>query len=239
MKLVKTLLVCLSLSFVVSGAMATSGMASEDAPRLVVSGLGSVDVAPDMAVISIGAEVQNQSARTAMADVGDRLQAMLQRLSVLGVDEADVQTQHIFVRRIDEYDSRGKLILGERAVFEASSALSVRLRDLDRLGDVLDGLMEDGGNMLRGFRLTVQDSAPHVDEARRRAVVEAKRKAQLYADAAGVELGRLIELRESGAGHRPEPVMAEMTMARSGSMPVARGEVTFNASVSMVFALPE
>jgi len=120
--------------------------------------------------------------------------------------------------------------------FEASNIVSLRLRDLEALGPVLDALVSDGANRLDGVSFGLQDPDTAMDEARRLAVVDARRKAALYAEAAGVGLGQVISLSETGAG-MPRPVMMEMAAMRSDAVPIAAGEVGVSASVQMVFAL--
>ncbi len=114
----------------------------------------------------------------------------------------------------------------------------VRVRDLAALGGILDTVIADGANDFNGLRFGLQDPAPLMDEARRRAVDDAMARAALLAGAAGVTLGPVLSIDDQG-GSRPMP-MAEMAMRMSaGAAPVAAGELTLTANVAMVFAIAE
>ncbi|MEO1733453.1 MAG: SIMPL domain-containing protein, partial [Pseudomonadota bacterium] len=123
--------------------------------------------------------------------------------------------------------------------FQASNTLIVRIRDLGGLGAMMDAVLQDGANDFRGLSFGMADPGPHVDAARSDAVADAMRKAQLMAAAAGLRLGPVLSISEGGSG-QPRPMMMEMAAARaSDAMPVAPGEVSLSATVSMVFALKD
>lgn len=110
------------------------------------------------------------------------------------------------------------------------------MRDLSALGSVLDAVIADGANSFQGLNFGLQDPEPTLDEARRRAVADGLRKAALYAAAAGVRLGPLTSLSEAGS-NQPRPEMMQAARMSSDAVPVAPGEVTVSASVTMVFAI--
>ena len=211
-------------------------MAVEEAPRQVsVSGTGRVDLAPDMATVMIGVTHQDKAAGAAMQQTSDAVAAMLERLAGLGIAARDVQTTALTLNPVwrDNPAQQGQPMPWG---FEASNVVTLRLRDIAALGKVLDALVSDGANRLDGVTFGLQDPEASMDEARRRAVAEAQRKAALYAAAAGVTLGQVISLSETGMA-TPRPQMLEMAAMRADSVPVAAGEVGITASVQMVFAL--
>ena len=211
-------------------------MAVEEAPRQIsVTGTGRVDLAPDMATVMIGVTHQDKAAGAAMQQTSDAVAAMLERLAGLGIAARDVQTTALTLNPVwrETPAQQGQPMPWG---FEASNVVTLRLRDIAALGKVLDALVSDGANRLDGVTFGLQDPEASMDEARRRAVADAQRKATLYAAAAGVTLGQVISLSETGMA-TPRPQMLEMAAMRADSLPVAAGEVGITASVQMVFAL--
>lgn len=208
----------------------------ETTPRQIsVSGTGRVDLAPDMATVMIGVTHQDKEAGVAMQQTSDAVAAMLERLAGLGIEARDVQTAALTLNPVwrDNPAQQGQPMPWG---FEASNVVNLRLRDIAALGTVLDALVSDGANRLDGVSFGLQDPEVSMDEARRRAVADAQRKATLYAEAAGVTLGQVISLTETGMA-TPRPQLMEMAAMRADSVPVAAGEVGITASVQMVFAL--
>ena len=208
----------------------------EATPRQIsVTGTGRVDLAPDMATVRIGVTHQDEDAGTAMQQTSDAVAAMLERLAGLGIEPRDVQTASLTLNPVwrDRPDQQGQPVPWG---FEASNVVSLRLRDIAMVGDVLDALVDDGANRLDGISFGLQDPEAGMDEARRRAVADARRKATLYAEAAGVGLGQVVSRSEMGGG-MPRPQMMEMAAMRADSVPVAAGELGITATVQMVFAL--
>lgn len=221
-----------------SAAQAQTEAPAEQTRQITVTGTGQVDLSPDMATVRIGVTQQDEAAAEALQQTSDALAAMLERLAELGVAERDVQTSGLTLNPVwrDRPDSPGPQGQPEPWGFEASNMVTVRLRDLDRLGAVLDALVSDGANRLDGVSFGLQEPEAAQDEARRLAVAEARRKAELYAEAAGVTLGQVVSISEAGA-NRPRPQMMEMASMRADSVPVAAGEVAIEAAVQLVFAL--
>ncbi|MGR3526622.1 MAG: SIMPL domain-containing protein [Paracoccaceae bacterium] len=209
---------------------------SAEAPRQIsVSGTGRVDLAPDMATVRIGVTHQDEDAAAALQQTSDAVAAMLARLTELGIAARDVQTAGLSLNPVwrDRPEQQGQPMPWG---FEASNVVSLRLRDIAALGEVLDALVADGANRLDGVSFGLQDPEASMDEARRLAVADARRKATLFAEAAGVALGKVIDLTETGMA-TPRPQMMEMAAMRADSVPVAAGEVGITASVQMTFAL--
>lgn len=205
-------------------------------PRVIsVSGTGRVDLAPDMATVRIGVTHQDEDAAAALQQTSDAVAVMLERLAGLGIAARDVQTASVTLNPVwrDRPDQQGQPMPWG---FEASNVVSLRLRNIAALGAVLDALVADGANRLDGVSFGLQDPETSMDEARRLAVADARRKATLYAEAAGVALGQVMSVTETGMA-TPRPQMMEMAAMRADSVPVAAGEVGITASVQMVFAL--
>lgn len=216
-------------------ALAAPAMGETVPPRqIVVTGEGQVEAVPDMAVISLGVTNQGKAAMAAMGETSAAVAAVLGRLTAMGVEARDVQTRNISVTPIwSDPGNRGGT--PEISGFAASNTVTVRVRDLDRLGAILDTAIGDGANDFSGIRFTLQDPGPQEAEARKRAVADGMARAKELAEAAGVTLGPVQQITEMGGGG-PQPMM-EMAMARGGGMPVAAGEINVSVSVSMTFAI--
>ena len=204
---------------------------------ITVTGEGRVEAPPDMVVITLGVTHQADAARDAMAATSDAVGRILTRLDQLGLAARDVQTRRITLNPVwvnERYDNdKPPKIAG----FTAANTVAIRVRALDQLGEVLDAVVEDGANTFNGLQFLIADPEPLMDQARKQAVADAMARAALLAEAAGVTLGPLRSIDEYGGGGGP--VMLEMAAARSGGVPIASGEVSLSASVTMVFDIAE
>lgn len=205
--------------------------------QIQVSGEGRVEVSPDLAVITLGVSKEAKEASEAMARVSEDMSAVVQELRAVGIAAKDLQTQQISLHPV--WPNGGLLSSGsdQRRItgFSASNTVNLRVRDLDQLGEVLDRVLRAGANQFQGLRFDVADQAELQDQMRANAVADARHKAQILAEAAGVTLGpvRSITDLHQGGGR---PVMA-MEMARSSAMPIEAGELSFSHSVQVVFDL--
>jgi uncharacterized protein len=216
----------------------TAGATRADDPvaQIVVTGEGRVEARPDMATVSLGVTTEAETAVDAMQQNSTRMAEVLAQLREAGIEERDLQTSGLSLGPRWDYGSgtREPRLVG----FTATNTLSVRVRDLEALGGILDRSVRDGANTFNGLTFGLIEPQPVMDEARRRAVADARRKAELYAEAAGVTLGPILMLTESGGMAPPQPIMrmaaAEMSDA---AVPVAQGEVNLTASVSITWRL--
>jgi hypothetical protein len=224
-------------------ALATAFLAAAAPPgladsRITVTGVGEVSRAPDMASLSLGAAFEAESAAEAMAEVSDAVAATLAVLEAAGVPARDVQTQRLTLSPIYPDRSTSTPRGAGAEAFRAESGLAVVIRDLETLGPVLDAVLGSGANVFGGLSFGLQDPRPAEDKARVAAVADAMRKAELLAKAAGQSLGPVQLIREQEHYGGPMP-MAEMSMARDAGVPVAQGELTVRASVTMEWELVE
>lgn len=204
--------------------------------QILVSGEGRVEVAPDLAVITLGVSKEAKEAGEAMALVSEDMFAVVQELRAVGIADKDLQTQQISLQPVwsngGSYNSSG-----ERRItgFLAANTVNLRVRDLDQLAEVLDRVLRAGANQFQGLRFDVADHALLQDQMRASAVADARHKAEQLAAAAGVTLGpvRTITDQDHGGGR---PMMA-MEMSRSGAMPIEAGELSFSHNVQVVFDL--
>lgn len=220
-----------------SAALSQDGSAGGDRlqPLMTIEGEGRIDVAPDMATVRLGVVNEDREARAAIEGMSRGLDAVLSRLGAFRIEGRDVQTSDLSVQ--PRWDNRVQGQPPRIVGFVARSTLTVRVRDLDDLGAVLDAVARDGANSFEGVVFGLQDPDPVEDAARAAAVADARRKAALYAEAADVGLGPIVRISESGGG-MPQPMMMDrMAMASEAAMPMAEGELTIRARVSLVYEL--
>lgn len=227
----------LSAAAVICALAGGAAWAEDTARRITVSGEGQVEAAPDMATITLGVTNEAREAKAAMEATSDAVARVLERLSSLGIAPRDLQTRELSLSPV--WSDRGAAGEERRRItgFVASNTVLVRVRDLTALGGILDAVISDGANDFNGLRFGIQEPDPLMDAARRRAVADAMAQAELLAEAAGVELGPVMSISAHGGG-RPAP-MAEAMRSSAAGVPVAAGEVTVSANVSMVFAIAE
>lgn len=188
-----------------------------------------------MATVSLGVGAQNADPGAAMTEASEVAAAILARLDEMGIAARDRQTSDVGLQPIwsQSADGQSREITG----YEASNRLTVRVRDLDQLGAVLGAVTEDGANRLSGLSFGLQDPDPVTEAARRDAVADAMARAQVLAEAAGVTLGPVLSITEGGGGYAPSPM--PMMEARMAAAPIAAGESTVSAHVTMVFELAQ
>ncbi|MCR8546698.1 SIMPL domain-containing protein [Salipiger sp. P9] len=211
-----------------------AALAEDLVPKLTVTGDGRAAAVPDMATVTLGVTAEHKEPGAAMNEASRVAGAILARLDALGIAARDRQTSDIGLQPVwtDYNSNRAREITG----YVANNRLTVRVRDLARLGEVLGAVTEDGANRLSGLSFGLQEPGPVMDDARRDAVADAMAQARVLAEAAGVGLGAVLSISEAGGGYAPEPMME---MARVSSVPVAAGESVLTARVTMVFALEE
>ena len=200
---------------------------------VTVSGVGTVAAVPDLAEITSGVVTQAPTAAQALAANSQAMERLLQALGSLGIAARDIQTTNISVSPLRRPGKDGQP--PEITGYEVSNQVRVKVRDLSRLGRALDQQVGQGANLVYGIRFGLQEPAPRLDEARKLAMADARRKAELYATAAGLKLGRVVAVHEAGAAS-PRPEMAPRVMM-SAAMPVAPGEREIQASLTVTFTL--
>lgn len=209
---------------------------ASDTRTISVTGEGRASAAPDMAVISIGVQSEAPTAAAALRQNSADMSATISKLKELGVADRDIQTSGLSVNPRYNYEqNRSK---PEVIGFTASNSVSVKLRNLDSAGSIIDQAVQSGANSLGGVSFDFSEPKPLYDEARRAAVEDAKAKAKLLTDAAGVRLGKLLYVQE-GYAAAPQPKMyaARMEMADASSVPMQAGESTVSMSVSLVYEI--
>lgn len=211
------------------------------ATTLSLSATGDVKARPDMATLSLGVDTQGRTAGEALARNRERMNATLAALRAQGLAERDLQTSDLsLAAQYTSVPHQAPRISG----YDATNSVTVTVRDLSRLGGVVDAVVASGANNVGDIGFGLQNPRAAQDEARRAAVVALQARAELYAQAIGRRIGRLVNLTETG-GSNPGPVRrmfraeAQMTADAAAPTPVAPGELAIKINVSAVYELTQ
>jgi uncharacterized protein YggE len=203
------------------------------ADRLVtVSGEGSVAVVPDTAVIRLGVSTQGRTAREASEANAHKMASVLGAIKDSGVGERDVQTSRLSLQPVYDSNKPGTPHL---TGFQVTNQVTVNIHDIHALPIVLDRAIAAGANEMSGIEFVVSEHSKLLDKARDDAIADARRKADLYARAAGGHLGPVVSITEEGQSAPPRPIAA----MRAGAVPVVPGEQTLKAVVTVAFELTQ
>jgi uncharacterized protein YggE len=192
-----------------------------------------VSARPDTAEVTAGVVTQAATAALALAVNGAGIEKVLKAVTDLGIAERDVQTSNVSVvplGRQGRQEPQPPEIVG----YEVSNQVRVKVRDLARLGRLLDALVGQGANVLGGISFSIADPSALLDQARAKAMADARHKAEVYAGAAGIYLGRILSVSEAGSG--PSRFEAPRMMAAS-AVPIAPGEQELQVAITVKYAI--
>lgn len=219
-------------SLFIASVIATLNFPAQAADKLVtVTGYATIAVAPDSAVIRIGVTSRAKTAREASEANAKQMTAVMSAIKGDGIAERDTQTTQLSLQ--PQYDA-GKDGAARLLGFQASNQVTVKIRDIGRLPVVLDHATAAGANEVSGIEFEVSGASKLLDKARAEAIADARRKAELFAQAAGAKIGSVVAISEEGA---PAPVPRMLATARGGMVPVAPGEQTLHATVTVSYEL--
>lgn len=234
-----------ALSLAVAAALPLAARAEDAAkPReatIIVTGEGSAEVAPDMAVVDLGVVKDGKTAREALDANNKAMAEILAALKEAGLEERDVQTSGFMINPQYQYpqSSTGEnpppVLIG----FQVTNTVTLRVRDLSKLGEIVDKTVTLGANQGSGIRFVNDKPEGTVSAARKKAVENAVAKAKELTEAAGVGLGRVLEISETSYRAEAMPIARAMAkdFAASGSVPIAAGENSYSVTVNVTFAL--
>ena len=224
---------------------ALSGRALAQQPAMAADGtLVSVQAhaetarVPDIATVSAGVVTQAEDANAAMRANAAQMDKVMKAIRAAGIAERDIQTSGINLNPQYRYaENQPPAITG----YQASNTVSLKVRDIGKLGQVLDALVASGANQVNGPMFEIDEPEAAYDEARRAALAKAQARARMYAEALGLRVRRIVSIDEGG-GFQPPMPMPMMAMARAEKgvaydTAVSPGETTLAANLSVVFEL--
>lgn len=204
--------------------------------RLDISASGEVTRVPDLAIISAGVQTLRPTATAAIEENAARMDRVRAALKRAGIEDRDIQTSSINLNPEYRYDQNQPPRL---TGYRATNTVNVKFRDLKRTGAILDALVAEGANTINGPNLTIDKPETALDEARTKAIANGRARAELYANALGMRVVRLLSVSESGGYAVPPPMPMVMMAERSQSADtkIDPGSQQLQVSVSMSFQL--
>jgi uncharacterized protein YggE len=221
----------------------TSVNIAETAPVVTLNVTETVEGAPDIVNVGTGVQTRAPTARQAMADNASQMSALIAALAKAGIAKKDIQTSGINLSAQYDYSARnadGSQGAPKFIGYEASNQLSVKLRDVNKVGDLLDRMVLAGATSISGPSFAIDDPAPLLVQARGAAIKSARAQADFYAQAAGYRSARLISIAESNSGGTPPMPMvmsARFKADAAPSTPVEPGQVSAAVTLTVQYAL--
>ena len=240
-KLIYLVLVVL-LSSLISGCAgaASAQTTGEEKPvtrTISVTGSGKAVLVPDIAYINIGVHTENKSASAAVSANNTQTQAVTDTLKDFGIDEKDIQTTNFSIYPQQQYDNEGKPT--GAILYVVDNTVYVTVRDLDKIGDLLDAVVEAGANSISGIQFDVADKTAALSAARKAAVANAQAVAEEMVQAAGVTLGEVQTMSIYGGGY-PAPAYdfgGGVQKLEAASVPISPGQMILTVEVSIVYEM--
>jgi uncharacterized protein YggE len=213
--------------------MTDTGISRTTTPTIQIAGTGAVQARPDIATINIGVSTEDGNPQNAVSRNNAATSKVISEVEAGGIEKKDLRTSNFSV--YPQYRTEGE---NKRQVvtYRVSNTVTVTIRDLDKVGDILTKVVSAGSNQISGPNFSVSNPEKYLDEARKKAVENAMSKANAYASAAGLKLGTILAMSEEATA---APVFrGPMAMAKpGGSVPIEAGEESLQAQISLVIEL--
>ena len=204
--------------------------------QIRVTGTATITAEPDIAATDVGVQTYHKEVDVAVAQNNRAIDAIISALRQQGIAEDDMRTSQFSIYPQRDYtNNRPNEIVG----YQVNNMISVTMRDLDAIGETLQAAIDAGANSINGVNFTVEDPTVLRDEARAEAIKDARRRAEIMAEAAGIQLGDVTYISEMSY---PGPVMmrAEYDKAAADSgVPIESGELELTISVEVTFGIKE
>jgi len=221
--------------FLAAFAAGAHAQTPTESPAVIsVTGEAHISVAPDLAQIDAGVTSEAKTAREASDANNAAMGKVLLALKGAGIDEKDYQTSRLSLQPQYSVAKQGSpaAVIGYRA----ANRVNIRLRDVTKIAGVIDTLVGAGANEIGGINFMVSQASKLLDDAREQAIADARRKAEIYAKAAGVALGLPLSISEEGAAQPLFRARVAAPMA-AAPVPIAQGEDTLSITVGVTWAI--
>jgi hypothetical protein len=205
-------------------------------PSIAVVGQGDVQVRPDMATVTVGVTTEAESASEAVKENNASMAQLLKTLRAHDIADKHVQTSNFNVsprHSVDRDRREPPKVVG----YTVTNQVNVKVMELARLGAILDAVVQAGSNRIQGVGFSLAEPGPHLDQARRKAMDDARHRAELYAAAAGVKLGEPLLISEQGVPATPRFALGARLAMAADEVPIAPGEQTLSAHVQVTYAI--
>jgi uncharacterized protein YggE len=229
----------LAIAAVLLLSVAPASAQTVAARTLSIAGNAEMHAVPDTALVSTGVVTESETAAAALKTNSAALAKVLDAIRSFGVESKDLQTSGLALEARTYRPEKPSATDRPRIVgYTAANEVTVRVHDLAKLGDLLDKVTVAGANRIDGIEFVVSNQEGLLEEARRKAVADAKSKADLYAQAAGFTLGKVMSLTEENVPS-PRPMARAMAVSAAAPVPVEAGEMTLSIRVRVVWSLAD
>jgi len=203
-----------------------------------VSGQGKVTAVPDIATLRLGIEAQETSVAEAQTQAAEAMGRVMTSLTDNGVAEKDIQTQYFNIRQVTKWDrdKEQEVVIGYRV----TNMVTAKIRDINKAGSIIDAVAEAGGDLTRinSISFSVDDPSAYYEEARQKAMADAKAKAEQLTELAGVRLGKPTYISEGIQPiYPPREIYMEATAAPAVETPISPGEMEISLTVQVVYTI--
>lgn len=221
-----------------AAAQTVPAQVAVDGTLLSISAEGEVKRAPDIARLSTGVVTRAADAQAAMAANAEQMQRVIAAIKQAGIAENDIQTSGVnLFPQYRHSENQPPEITG----YEAHNTVEITVREIGKLGDLLDVLVAAGANQINGPTFDVEDKQAAFDEARRIALENARERARMYGQTLGMQVQRIVSISEGHgfAPPRPMPMMAMARMEKAADTPIEPGQSTLSVTLDVVFELDQ
>jgi hypothetical protein len=227
-------IILLIAAAVISACSASVQFGQAQTRTISVTGNAEVILSPDIAYVSIGVHSEGESAKAAVEVNNSQTQAVIDAVEAQGVEAKDIQTTNFSVYQQEKYAPTGESL---GTYFMADNTVYVTVRDITKIGDLLDASVQAGANNIYGITFDVQDKESEMASGRDLAMADASAQAEQLASAAGVSLGEVQSI--SYYSSAPVPLYYDSKVAGVGgsaqSVPISPGQLTLSVAVSVVY----
>jgi uncharacterized protein YggE len=212
---------------------------------VVVTGEGEVQAAPDMAILDLSVLREAKTAREALTDNNKAMSKVLGAMKEAGIEDRDLQTSGVNIQPNYTYPNHKNGLKAPKIIgYNVTNGLTVRVRDLNKVGDLLDKSIDLGVNQSGGLRFVNDDPSKALMDARKKAMENAMEKAKILTETAGAKVGRVLEITEYVNNGRPMPMARTKMIAMaaepaSDSVPLSAGENSYNVNVTVKFEITQ
>ncbi len=215
-------------------AASLASAAEDNASKLIVQGEGKVSAAPDMVTIVLGVETHNASAAGAAVENARLMNETVNALLDAKIAKKDIQTSRYSLTTAPQEEPKAAREKPKPPEFIATNQVTVRLNDTSAVGNVLDAAVAAGSNSIQEVTFDIRDPQPEKDQALALAIKDARRKAEVAAAAAGVKLGKALEISE---GYGFVALGARSAVFADAATPIQPGEMEITASVTVTYEI--
>jgi len=210
---------------------------SQQSTGIWVTGEGKVSVVPDVAILNLGVEVQEETVAEAQQQAAEAMEAVMTVLDEQGIAKKDIKTQYFSIYPVRRWENDKEILLGYRV----SNMVTVKIRKVDDAGVIIDAVAEAGGDYTRinSISFTVDDPTDYYEEVRAKAMADAEAKAKQLADLAEVDLGKPTYINEGGV-YFPVPrdfFKGGAEAAMAPTTPISPGEDEIRLTVQVVYSI--